>query len=54
MISRRRMVFQLTALLDLLLVVLFAQYLETQEASSRAVQVEAARRREAEADRSER
>lgn len=44
MISRRRMVFQLTALLDLLLVVLFAQYLETQEASNRAVRIEAARR----------
>ena len=54
------MVFQLTALLDLLLVVLFAQYLETQEASNRAVRVETARRAQekalrlqAELDRSE-
>jgi hypothetical protein len=60
MISRRRMVFQLTALLDLLLVVLFAQYLETQEASNRAIGLEAARRAQektlrlqAESDRSE-
>lgn len=44
MISRRRMVFQLTALLDLLLVVLFAQYMETQGASRRAVRAEAQRR----------
>lgn len=44
MISRRRMVFQLTALLDLLLVVLFAQYMETQQASARAVRAESMRR----------
>jgi hypothetical protein len=43
-ISRRRMVFQLTALLDLLLVVLFAQYIETQEVTRRAIRSEAARR----------
>ena len=36
MISRRRMVFQLTALLDLLLVVLFAQYLESHQTAQRA------------------
>ena len=44
MISRRRMVFQLTALLDLLLVVLFAQYMETQEVTRRAIRSEASRR----------
>ena len=53
MISRRRMVFQLTALLDLLLVVLFAQYLETQEASNRAVRVQQALRLRAESERGE-
>lgn len=47
MISRRRMVFQLTALLDLLLVVLFAQYLESVEATSNVIAAETGRREEA-------
>ncbi len=48
MISRRRMVFQLTALLDLLLVVLFAQYMETDEAARRSMRSESMRRQRAE------
>lgn len=47
MMSRRRMVFQLTSLLDLLLVVLFAQYIESVESTTGAIAAESARREQA-------
>jgi len=51
MISRRRMVFQFTSLLDLLLVVLFAQYLDSYETAQREARAEQAFRAQAEANR---
>ena len=38
MISRRRLTFQLTPLLDLLLIVIFAQFMDTQETTARIEQ----------------
>ncbi|WP_417384824.1 hypothetical protein [Gimesia sp.] len=38
MISRRRLTFQLTPLLDLLLIVIFAQFMDTQESTARIEQ----------------
>jgi hypothetical protein len=48
-IFRRRMILQLTSLLDLMLIVVFVQYLEMQQSAASAVGREADRRREAEA-----
>ena len=48
-IFRRRMILQLTSLLDLLLIIVFVQYLEMQQISARAIAHEAARRKQAEA-----
>ena len=46
--TRRRLVLQLTPLLDLLFIVLFAQYIDLQEASRREVSRETLRRQQAE------
>src|SRR5947209_6885927 len=51
MFVRRRMILQLTALVDLLFIVMFLQYVELQDASGRRVRAEAERRRLAEAAR---
>jgi len=48
-IFRRRMILQLTSLLDLLLIIVFVQYLEMQEISARAIAHETTRARLAEA-----
>jgi len=48
-IFRRRMILQLTSLLDLMLIVVFVQYLEMQQSSASAVARETDRRRQAEA-----
>ena len=49
MTVRRRMILQLTALVDLLFIVMFLQYMELQEASERQLRGESVRRRIAEA-----
>ena len=38
MLSRKKLTFQLTPLLDLLLIVIFAQYMEVQHTSAQAEQ----------------
>jgi hypothetical protein len=50
-IFRRRMILQLTSLLDLLLIIVFVQYLEMQQVSSRAIARETQRRQAAENER---
>jgi hypothetical protein len=39
-VFRRRMILQLTSLLDLLLIIVFVQYLEMQRVSARAISQE--------------
>src|SRR5947209_10512647 len=51
MIVRRRMILQLTSLVDLLFIVMFLQYMELRDASARQVRAEALRRRQAEVAR---
>lgn len=51
MFPRRRMILQLTALVDLLFIVMFLQYIELQESSNRRLRSEAERRQLAEAAR---
>jgi hypothetical protein len=50
-IFRRRMILQLTSLLDLLLIIVFIQYLEMQRVSAQAINRETQRRQEVEAQR---
>ena len=48
MLVRRRMILQLTSLVDLLFIVMFLQYMELRDTTSRQVRAETARRRVAE------
>jgi len=50
-IFRRRMILQLTSLLDLMLIIVFVQYLEMQQSAASAVARESALRKQAEAGR---
>jgi len=50
-IFRRRMILQLTSLLDLLLILVFVQYLEMSRVSARAVDLEAQKRKAVESQR---
>jgi hypothetical protein len=50
-IFRRRMILQLTSLLDLMLILVFVQYLEMQQVSARAIGEQTQRRQAAEAQR---
>lgn len=50
-IFRRRMILQLTSLLDLMLILVFVQYLEMQEVSARAITQQTHLRQEAQAQR---
>src|SRR5687768_12496526 len=51
MAPRRRMMIQLTALVDLLFIIMFLQYMELQDASAQQVAAEASRRQLAETAR---
>lgn len=51
MVVRRRMILQLTSLVDLLFIVMFLQYMELQDATSRQVRAESSRRVHAETAR---
>src|SRR6202041_2980769 len=50
-IFRRRMILQLTSLLDLLLIIVFVQYLEMQRVSAKAINEETQRRQAVESQR---
>ena len=51
MLVRRRMILQLTSLVDLLFIVMFLQYMELRDTSERQVRAESSRRRVAETAR---
>jgi len=53
MLVRRRMILQLTSLVDLLFIVMFLQYMELRDSATRQVRAEAARRHVAETARSD-